>query len=160
MNRIAARFGLLLLGFFFAGQPAFPQSNPGSIEGVVKDPSGGVVANALVELHNPVSRFDQSTTSGAQGEFRFTNVPFNPYHLSVKIKGFQEYVQDVDVRSQVPTNIQVTLAVAGSATTVTVEGTASDLVENDPHFHTHRNTRLFDKLPLATQPSPRSSLVP
>ena len=159
MNRIASRFGLLLLGFFFAGQPAFPQSNSGSIEGVVKDPSGGVVANALVEMHNPVSHFDQSTTTGAQGEFRFTNIPFNPYHLSVKVKGFQEYAQDVDVRSQVPISVQVTLAVAGSTTTVTVEGTASDLVENDPHFHTDVDTGLFDKLPLESQSSSVSSLI-
>ena len=159
MNRIASRFGLLLLGFFFAGQPAFPQSNSGSIEGVVKDPSGGVVANALVEIHNPVSHFDQSTTTGAQGEFRFTNIPFNPYHLSVKVKGFQEYAQDVDVRSQVPISVQVTLAVAGSTTTVTVEGTASDLVENDPHFHTDVDTGLFDKLPLESQSSSVSSLI-
>jgi carboxypeptidase family protein len=159
MNRIAARLGLLLLGFFFAGQPAFPQSNSGSIEGVVKDPSGGVVANALVEIHNPVSHFDQSTATGAQGEFRFVNVPFNPYHLSVKVKGFQEYSQDVDVRSAVPTSIEVTLALAGSTTTVTVESSGADLIEKDPSFHTDVDTKLFDRLPLESQSSSVSSLV-
>ena len=34
--------------------------------------------------------------------FRFTNVPFNPYHLAVTAKGFAGYTQDVDVRSSVP----------------------------------------------------------
>jgi hypothetical protein len=41
---------LLALGWLFSAAPAFAQGNAGSIEGVVKDSSGGTVPNARVEI--------------------------------------------------------------------------------------------------------------
>src|ERR1039458_9848916 len=72
-----------------------------SLSGVVADPSGAVVPGATVEIHNPVSQFDRSTTTDSAGRFSFPNIPFNPYHLSVKVAGFAAYSQDVDVCSAV-----------------------------------------------------------
>src|ERR1700682_5611233 len=83
-----------------------------SVSGTVLDPSGAVVANANVEIHNPVSGFARSVTTDASGQFTFPNVPFNPYHLTVTAAGFSPYVQDVEPRSSVPVNIKITLHVA------------------------------------------------
>src|ERR1700730_2357517 len=85
------------------------QSNSGTISGTVVDPSASVVANATVEIHNPVSRLDRTTTTDSTGNFSFPNVPFNPYHMSVTATGFAPYAQDVDVRSSVPLNLKVSL---------------------------------------------------
>src|SRR3984893_1108214 len=104
----------------------------GTVEGVVKDPSGAVVPSAAVEIHNPVSHFDRSTTTDQEGKFRFTNVPFNPYHLTVTASGFAPYTEDVDVRSLVTMSVIVSLKVVGEATSVTVTEQAADLVEKDP----------------------------
>ncbi len=53
--------GLVLL---FASSPANAQlGNSGSIEGVVKDPSGSVVAGASVEISYPVSGFQRQATT-------------------------------------------------------------------------------------------------
>jgi protocatechuate 3,4-dioxygenase beta subunit len=42
------------------GLQAYAQSgSSGSINGTVLDPTGAVVANATVEIHNPVSHFDR-----------------------------------------------------------------------------------------------------
>lgn len=57
--------------------------NSGSIEGVVKDSSGAAVVNVAVEIKDPVSGYERTTTTSNEGAFRFTNVPFNGYHLSV-----------------------------------------------------------------------------
>ena len=76
-----------------------------SLSGVVADSSGAVVPGATVEIHNPVSEFSRSTTSDSAGRFSFPNVPFNPYHLNVKVAGFAAYSQDVDVRSAVPLSL-------------------------------------------------------
>jgi len=132
--------------------------NSGSINGTVLDSTGAVVPNAKVEIRNSVSGFDRSTTSDSSGAFQFTNIPFNPYHLSVSAAGFNAYAQDVEPRSAVPLNVQITLQVAGSTTQVTVEG-AGDLIENDPTFHTDVDKGLFDKLPLESSTSAVSSLV-
>jgi hypothetical protein len=133
--------------------------NSGSIDGVVKDPSGGVVANATVEISNPVSGFSRQTTTGSDGSFRFTNVPFNPYHLTVAAAGFASYSQDVDVRSTVPTSLQFSLKLGTAVQSVTVQAKGEDLVENDPSFHTDVDKSITDRLPLGNQSSAVSSLV-
>jgi hypothetical protein len=137
---------------------ASAQSGGGSISGTVLDPSGAVVPNATVEIHNPVSAFDRSTTTDSSGKFSFPNVPFNPYHMTVTAAGFAQNAQDVEVRSAVPVNVKVSLTVAGSSSSVTVEAGA-DLVENDPTGHTDVDRALFDKIPLESQSSSLSSLV-
>ncbi len=133
--------------------------NSGSIEGTLLDPTGAVVAKARVEIHNPVSGFDRSTTSDSTGKFEFTNIPFNPYHLSVTATGFASYAQDVEPRSSVPVTVSIKLEVAGSTTAVTVEAQGGDLIENDSTFHTDVDRGLFDKLPLESRSSSVSSLV-
>lgn len=130
-----------------------------SITGAVADPSGAVVTNATVEVHNPVSGFSRSVVTDAAGRFVLPNVPFNPYHVSVMHKGFAPYAQDVDVRSTVPVNLNITLQVGGSNETVTVEANGADLIENTSTFHTDVDRGLFDKLPLESQSSSLSSLV-
>src|SRR5713101_5467698 len=134
------------------------QSGGSSIGGIVLDPSGAVVANAVVEIHNAVSGFDRTTTTDSNGKFSFPNVPFNPYHMTVTAAGFAQTAQDVEIRSALGVNVKVSLAVAGSSEAVTVEAGA-DLVENDPIGHTDVDRGLFDKLPLESQSSSVSSLV-
>jgi len=152
----------LVLGFVlaFAAGPAKAQlGNAGSIEGVVKDSSGGVVAGAKVEISFPVTGYQRETTTGKDGTFRFSNVPFNPYHLVVTAPGFASSTQDVDVRSSVPNSIQIGLKLETAATSITVEANGGDLVEKDPSFHTDVDTALTDRLPLESQSSSVSSLV-
>jgi Carboxypeptidase regulatory-like domain/TonB-dependent Receptor Plug Domain len=139
---------------------ALAQSTGNStVSGTVLDPSGAVVTGAAIEMRNPVSGFDRQATTDSLGKFSFSNIPFNPYHVTVKGKGFAPWVQDVDVRSEVPINLTVKLQVTGSSETVTVEATAEDLLENTPTFHTDVDRQLFDKLPLESASSSVSSLV-
>jgi len=153
-------YSILALVLFFSAAPGWAQQgNSGSIEGVVKDSSGGVVVNATVEVSNPVSGFKRETTTGSDGSFHFTNVPFNPYHLVVIATGFASYMQDVDVRSTVPANLQIGLKIGAAAETVKVEANGGDLVENDSTFHTDVDQAITDRLPLGSMSSGVSSLV-
>jgi Carboxypeptidase regulatory-like domain len=155
-------YGFLIVSLtllFFAASARAQLGNSGSVEGVVKDPSGAAIPGARLQITNPVSGFHRETTTDTDGAFRFTNVPFNPYHLTVTVTGFNSYAQDVDVRSTVPTNAPITLKVGSATTTVTVEATGGDLVENESTFHTDVDTALIDKLPLESASSSVSSLV-
>ncbi len=139
---------------------AYAQSgNSTSVGGTVVDPTGATIAHATVEMRNPVSGFVQSAETDKAGKFSFTNVPFNPYHLTVAGAGFAPYVQDVDVRSAVPVNLSVKMQVANSVESVTVEAGAEDLLENTSVFHTDVDRDLFNKLPLESASSSVSSLV-
>jgi hypothetical protein len=143
------------------GVQTYAQSggSSGSISGTVLDPTGAVVPNATVEIHNPVSHYDRSTTTDKSGTFSLPNVPFNPYHMTVTATGFGNNSQDVEVRSVVPLSINVKLQVSGSTTSVTVEAGAADLLENDPTFHSDIDKSYFDRLPLESTTSGLSSLV-
>ena len=149
---------VLSLSFLCSVSSSWAQSS-GIVEGVVKDPSGAAVPSATVQIHNPVSHFDRSTTTDGEGKFRFTNVPFNPYHLEVTATGFGSYTQDVDVRSLVTVSLSVNLKLATAAQSIKVEGGSADLIENDPTAHTDVDRNLFDKMPLESASSSISSLI-
>ncbi len=159
-HRTLRAAAVLLFGLMVCGA-AFPQGggNSATVSGIVTDQTGAVVPNATVEIHNPVSGLARSTTTDASGQFSFPNLPFNPYHMSVSVKGFAPYAQDIEVRSFVPLNLKISLAVEGSSTNVTVEAEGGDLLENDSTFHTDVDRGLFDKLPLESASSSLSSLV-
>ena len=153
-------FALFIFHFLIFVLVASAQiGNSGSIEGVVKDPSGAVVLNATVSISNPISGYSRATTTGSDGTFRFTNVPFNPYHMTVTAAKFAPYSQDVEIRSGVPTKVEADLKLATEATTVNVTENGGDLLENEPTFHSDIDRQLFDRTPLESSSSPFTSLV-
>ncbi len=135
------------------------QGNSGSIEGIVKDSSGGLVAGATVEITYAVSGYTRVATTGVDGSFRFTNVPFNGYHMAISANGFAPYIQDVEVRASVPIKLEIGLKIGTNATTVMVESNGGDLVENDSTYHTDVDRALFNNVPLESASSSVSSLV-
>lgn len=131
--------------------------NAGTIVGTVTDASGAVLPGADVSIQNPVSGYSRSGVTDSSGQYRFVNVPLNPYHMVIRAKGFAPFIQDVDVNSDVPVTLKNSLSVGATATTVTVNG--QDLIEEDSTLHTDVDRGLFDKVPLESQSSSLSSLV-
>ena len=157
--RTPLRAAVFTMLFAVSASHLFAQgANSGSIIGTVFDPSGAVVPGATVEIRDPVSAFDRVATTSSTGGFDFSNVPFNPYHLTVRSKGFSPHVQDVEVRSIVPVDLKINLTLQSSEV-VTVESGAEDLLEKSPTFHTDVDRNLFDKIPLESQSSQLSSEV-
>ncbi len=146
---------LLLIAAVSYGQVT---SGSGSVHGSVLDPSGAVIKGATVEIQNPVSGYDMSTTTDGQGNFELANIPYNNYHLSATAAGFQGSEHDINVRSPLPVEVKLSLTLGTASSTVTVTE-AGDLVENDPTTHTDVDRGLFDKLPLESNSSELSSLV-
>ena len=140
--------GALLLAFVSI-VPSFGQSlgNAGTIEGSVVDPSGAAVAKANVTLHNAITGYTQSTLTGPEGTFRFSNIPPNPYHLEVRASGFAVFAQDVSLRNAIPMQFKATLALTGAKTSVTVEGAGADMIEVDPSAHIDADRSLIMKIP-------------
>jgi hypothetical protein len=144
---------LLLLAIFaigIAGAHAQGLGGAGTVQGTVKDPTGGVMQAVEVRITNPVSGLSRTTATDAQGKYVFSNLPPNPYHLSVQAQGFQPLERDVDVRTAVPITLDLTLALAGATASVQVVGHAEDLVERDPTAHTDVDQSMISKLPIET----------
>jgi hypothetical protein len=121
--------------------------NAGTVQGNVVDPSGAVVSGAEVSIHNPISGYNQTTRTGTDGSFRLNNIPPNPYHLEISAPGFSTYSQDVSIRSSIPVQVKATLPLAGAKTTVTVEASGADLLENDPSAHIDVDRSQLLKIP-------------
>lgn len=140
---------LVLLAVFGA---AFPHAQGlggvGTVQGVVKDPTGGVMQAVIVTLNNPVSGFKRDATTDADGKYVFSNLPPNPYHVTVAAQGFQTLERDVNVRTAVPITVDLTLALGGTTTSVEVVGHVEDLLERDPTAHTDIDQSLMARLPL------------
>ena len=135
------------------------QTNSGTVQGTVVDPSKAAVPGAKVRLENPVSGHVNEVETGTDGSFRVANIPLNPYHLTVTAPGFNNFAQDVDVRSTVPITLDIGLTLGAAATNITVTESASDLLEVTPTEHTDVDRQLFDQLPLESPSSSVSSLI-
>jgi hypothetical protein len=133
--------------------------NAASVRGTVVDPSGAVIPGATVHVTNAVSGFDRSATTDATGQFEIDNIPFNNYDCSVSASGFAPLSQSLVLRSSVGITMKLVMQIQTTASTVTVEGSAGDLVETDPTFHTDVDRDLFQKVPLESASSSMSSLV-
>ena len=146
---IAAIATCVLVLLSFADRAAAQSlGGAGTVRGTVKDPTGGVMQAVDVKISNPVTGLTRTSTTDAAGKYVFSNLPPNPYHLSVEAQGFQTLQRDVDIRSAVPIDLDLTLAVASATTTVQVVGHAEDLIERDPTAHTDVDRSLIEKMPL------------
>src|SRR5213595_3377178 len=78
---------VLCLGLFAV--PAIGQGlgGAGTVQGTVKDPTGGVMQAVQVKIANPVSGFTRTATTDAAGHYVFNNLPPNPYHLTIQVEG-------------------------------------------------------------------------
>jgi hypothetical protein len=111
------------------GTSTTAQTRVGTIQGLVKDPNGAVVAGATITLTQSITGYRQTTTTDAVGAFRLVNVPFNIYKIRIESKGFQPEDESVDLETALPMNLDIALTISGVADEVNV--TESTLVETD-----------------------------
>jgi outer membrane receptor protein involved in Fe transport len=99
---------ILLIGCV---SPSWCQNGTRTVEGVVRDQPGYVVAGAHISLQG--TRYERVTLSGGDGAFRFENVPAQLLTLTVEASGFARFATPVaasedriDVVLQLPTVAQ------------------------------------------------------
>ncbi|HEY3840532.1 MAG TPA: TonB-dependent receptor, partial [Bryobacteraceae bacterium] len=131
----------------------------GSIVGKVTDPSGAIVAGAAVSIENPVSHYKNQTTSDTTGTYKFNNIPFSHYHISVSKAGFQTTAADTELRTSVPVTVDVALTLGLSEASVTVIADAGDLVESVPTAHTDIDEKQFTQLPITSTSAGLSDVI-
>jgi hypothetical protein len=96
----------------------------GTIEGIVKDESGGVLPGATVSITSPqlqVGHLEQ--VSDSAGSYKFVDLPAGTYRLKAELNGFSTSIRD-DLRLTVGFNARVdlTLKVGAVEESVTVSG--------------------------------------
>jgi hypothetical protein len=100
--------------------PAFAQTTPGALHGVVTDPSGASVPSATVAVTAPGGK-PATTTTNRQGAFAFEGLAAGKYTVVVTITSFATYENDdVEITSGQTQNLTVTLAIEAQQQQVTV----------------------------------------
>src|SRR5260370_13119525 len=77
----------LVLGLF-CSQPAFAQLSTASVTGVVRDPSGSVVAGAKLALTNIETAVKHESLTNSAGNYLFLSIPPGQYSLEVSAPSF------------------------------------------------------------------------
>src|SRR4029453_1801184 len=121
-----------VVSMFFVTATMAQTSTTGSVEGVVADANGAVVPNAAVTLSGPNLIRALTTTSDADGAYRFASVPPGRYTLEVAaVAGFSAFKQEnVEVNLSRGPSVNVTMQAGTSATIDVVASAEIDQTTN------------------------------
>lgn len=103
-----------------------------SIQGVVTDAQGAVVASASVTLKNQETNQQLQTATNAAGVYNFIELPPSRYTLIVDKAGFKKYTAaDIQIISEQSNAFNVQLDVGGAGEVVNVNGDEVPMVETE-----------------------------
>ncbi|MBZ5609557.1 MAG: carboxypeptidase regulatory-like domain-containing protein [Acidobacteriia bacterium] len=127
------------------------QAVSGDLVGTVSDSTGGVIANVSVTATNSQTGVRTATTTGADGAFRFTNLPVGTYTITATATGFAKAtVEEVLLQLNNVVTQNVTLAVGEIATTVEVTAAPPPLDTTTAQVQATYATREIEELPSAS----------
>ena len=118
MKRRLLVFALLVL----ASAGAYAQQSTGNVLGTVTDASGGVLPGAAISISGEAGT--RTTVSGADGTFRFLNMDYGDYKVTVSLQGFGAATKSVTIVTGANATLAFSLAVGGKTETVEVSGEA------------------------------------
>lgn len=124
-----AAMGLLLL--LASSTPSGAQTDRGTIQGLVLDASGAVVADARVEILQVDTGTMVEVRTNGQGLFNLPNLARGGYTVIVSKEGFAPAVTEgLDLRAGAQLRVNVTLQPAGVEEQVVVRGSNLDVSAN------------------------------
>ena len=138
------QIGALLL---FAAT-VFAQETTAGLQGIVKDSSGAVVANATVVVTANTLVGDKTLKTDSSGYYRFANLPPGVYAITVKAEGFSTLKKEglvLDV-GHLPTQ-DLTLQVGKTETVVEVSGEAPAIDVTTNHTMTNVTEDIIQDVP-------------
>jgi hypothetical protein len=118
---------LLLSAHIALGQA---NSNAADLQGIVKDSTGAVVANASVTARNPGTNFSRSVTTNDEGFYRIVNLPPGDYEVTVEATNFKKSVlPKVTVTVGQAAELDIALEPGQITESVTISDATSEIVE-------------------------------
>ncbi|MGH9558881.1 MAG: TonB-dependent receptor, partial [Bryobacteraceae bacterium] len=108
---------------------ACAQNESGELRIRVTDP-GGLPIQGSIDLASEVNQVHRSFETGVDGRVTASRLPFGLYRIQAAHSGFATFSQTVEIRSAIPRQLNIVLAVAPVQTEVTVSGDATLI---DPH---------------------------
>lgn len=143
---IAAVLLLILTG----NLGVFAQSTTGSIAGIVADEQQAVIGGATVTVKNLETNATLSTTTDAEGRFRFPSLPVGTYEMTVEQQGFARYVRSpITLTLNQQAIIDVTMKPTGAQEVVNVTADVALVNKTNAEVGVRFDSRRISELPLA-----------
>ncbi|MCC6394197.1 MAG: TonB-dependent receptor [Bryobacterales bacterium] len=138
-----------VLLLFALAVSAFAQDTRARVQGLVKDPSGAVVAGANVTLTNDNTGVRAQQTTNQSGQYLFDFVLPGTYTVSVEMTGFREFVQKgVLVQARGDVTVNATIELGNTRDVVTVEATPVAVNFNTTSMAMTLDTKMTNNLPI------------
>jgi hypothetical protein len=126
---------------------AFGQEQSGSIEGVVKDSSGGVLPGVTVEARNGQTSAVATAVTDAKGVYRFPALPPGRYVISATLDGFSPAKVNAELALGQVLKVELALSVGGVQETVQVKGEAPLIDTKQAASFTTINQSTIERIP-------------
>jgi hypothetical protein len=128
-KRVSVSHGILCLASasllaFLVPYAAFGQRERGELRIEVKDPQGRPAA-AVAQLVSESNQLRREFPIAAEDKYIASELPFGVYRLTIAAEGFSDWTDLVEIRSEVPVHVAVTLGVASINTRVEVTDAAT-----------------------------------
>src|SRR5690348_10685448 len=122
---------LIVTGVLFFASLLLAQAPIGNISGIVKDPSGAVVAGAEVKITSASTAGTRATTTNSEGYFLVPGLQPGEYKLQISAAGFSESTIDrVVVEVGQTARVDVGLSLRAATTQIEV-GTEAVKIETE-----------------------------
>jgi outer membrane cobalamin receptor len=122
---VLARTGCALAALvLMAGRTTNAQRARGELRIEVRDPQGAAVPTEA-ELVSDANQFRRTFRVGADGRYLVQDLGFGVYRLSINTQGFAPWSGLLEVRSEVPVHVSVSLGLAPVTTQVQVSDSAT-----------------------------------
>ncbi len=129
--------------------PAFAQVDRATLTGIVRDPSGAVIAKAQVKIMSLATNAQNTAVTSTDGTYLVVNLAPGEYLVQVEAPGFQRFEQTVALELGARSRLDVSLAVGSIGETVTVQGVTPLLSTESAVVGTVIDQNEMAKLPLA-----------
>jgi len=148
----------LSLAVVLIATAAIPQiwaqtTTTGDIGGVITDPTGAVVPNAMVTLKNVDTGGSQSVATTNLGTYRFALLAPGNYSVTASATGFQTITRKVTVALGGSGGGDIQLSLSSSSTTVEVSGQTTSVETDNANLNTS-----FSAQQVALLPNPGNDL--
>ncbi|HEU4386890.1 MAG TPA: carboxypeptidase-like regulatory domain-containing protein, partial [Blastocatellia bacterium] len=122
----------------------------GSIQGVVTDPTGAVIAGASVTATNLATGVNTPGQSNAAGLYLLTPLPPGKYKVAASAAGFQPLEHEqVIVDALTTVTLNLSMQVGGTSETIKIIAASPQLNTSDARLGTTIRNELYTNLPLA-----------
>lgn len=129
--------------------PAIAQSPNATINGIVLDPSGAVIAGAEVVVVNDATGVQYTTKTNGEGIYVVPNLPPGPYRIQVSNSGFKTIIKpDIVIHVQDALAINFTLPIGAASEVVTVQGGAPLVNTENAAVSTVVDRQFAENLPM------------